>query len=263
MERRQRGLTLTELLVVMGLIAVLISLLIPVVSKARAAARATTCLSNLRQMGTAWTMYTAEYRGCLLPYVWNTPTTPDVAWSGYWPGALDAFNVRGESLLCPSANEPIDVAPRRGYGNAIRAWTGKYSSNGTAIKLNAETYRNGSYGYNRYMTAGGGQGVDGNAVRLTAVQNISDTPLFMDCAYADVEPDNGEEAAPVEPPPDLQGGSVTPGTPEHWKITIARHGVAINVCMADGSVRRTPLAELYMMTWKSSWQKYLLPLPSH
>ena len=42
---------------VIGLIAVLVSLLLPVVGKARSAANAANCISNLRQMGMAWTMY--------------------------------------------------------------------------------------------------------------------------------------------------------------------------------------------------------------
>ena len=53
----RRAFTLTELLVVMGLIAMLLSLLLPVVTKARAASHAAKCLANLREMGNAWTMY--------------------------------------------------------------------------------------------------------------------------------------------------------------------------------------------------------------
>src|SRR5882724_10141884 len=102
MSRRRRAFTLIELLVVMGLISIMISLLLPVVGKARAAARSTACLSNVRQLGVAWEMYTAEYKGRLIDYVWNTPRTPDVAWNGYWLGVAEENQVRGEALLCPS-----------------------------------------------------------------------------------------------------------------------------------------------------------------
>jgi len=57
--RTDRAFTLVELLVVMGLISVLLSLLLPVVGKARAAARSTACLSNVRQLGMALQLYTA------------------------------------------------------------------------------------------------------------------------------------------------------------------------------------------------------------
>lgn len=90
--RRQTGFTLIELLVVIAIIAILASILFPVFGRAREKARTISCLSNLKQLGTALTMYRqdADERGpqdtCLggayqlngdplfklLPYVKNT-----------------------------------------------------------------------------------------------------------------------------------------------------------------------------------------------
>jgi prepilin-type N-terminal cleavage/methylation domain-containing protein/prepilin-type processing-associated H-X9-DG protein len=85
-----RGFTLIELLVVIAIIAILAAILFPVFAKAREAARATQCRSNLKQIGTAFQMYvqdydeifpdrggnggtgTASFRQRLQPYVKNT-----------------------------------------------------------------------------------------------------------------------------------------------------------------------------------------------
>jgi prepilin-type N-terminal cleavage/methylation domain-containing protein/prepilin-type processing-associated H-X9-DG protein len=66
-ERSPRAFTLVELLVVIGIIAVLVALLLPVLSRSRAAANAVKCLSNLRQIGVGLVMYNTEHQGYIVP----------------------------------------------------------------------------------------------------------------------------------------------------------------------------------------------------
>jgi prepilin-type N-terminal cleavage/methylation domain-containing protein/prepilin-type processing-associated H-X9-DG protein len=57
MTRRKRGFTLIELLVVIGIIGILIGLLLPTLSRARAASRRTACAGQMRDLGNAFQMY--------------------------------------------------------------------------------------------------------------------------------------------------------------------------------------------------------------
>lgn len=78
LSKQRRGFTLIELLVVIAIIAILAAILFPVFAKARAKARQTSCLSNLKQIGLALMSYNTDYDG-------NFPDS-HIAASGWWPG---------------------------------------------------------------------------------------------------------------------------------------------------------------------------------
>jgi prepilin-type N-terminal cleavage/methylation domain-containing protein len=114
------GFTLVELLVVIGIIALLIGILLPALSRAREQAKMTACLSNQRQIAMAFLQYANDNRGCLPPYGYmlnnSSNELPDQYW---WQLISKYFSKHGtkagiDFMRCPS--ELVDAQRYSSYG---------------------------------------------------------------------------------------------------------------------------------------------------
>ncbi len=143
MRQPTRGFTLIELLVVIAIIAILAALLFPVFARAREAARATACRSNLKQIGAAIQMYTQDYDenwfaagGCGTTGVNAIQGQSFGAWPdsspmwGYWNASVQPYVKNAQVFRCPSETAPHKWTACDGRS---QAYWGDYAMNAFAF----------------------------------------------------------------------------------------------------------------------------------
>ena len=118
----KKRFTLIELLVVIAIIAILAAMLLPALSAARARARATNCISNLKSNILAMTMYAGDNDGFIYTYNGNSAYVSNgdnwLTWCGilFDKGYLPD---KSPSVSCPSMNSEIKKNGAYGYNNCI------------------------------------------------------------------------------------------------------------------------------------------------
>lgn len=98
----RNAFTLIELLVVISIVAILAAILFPVFARAKTAAKKTASLSNLRQIGVAWKLYTEDNNDTLMR-VRTTDGTTELYWWASWDGVTLRTD---QGLLSPYAPSP-------------------------------------------------------------------------------------------------------------------------------------------------------------
>ncbi|MEQ1823965.1 MAG: prepilin-type N-terminal cleavage/methylation domain-containing protein [Fimbriimonadaceae bacterium] len=108
----KRAFTLIELLVVIAIIAILAAILFPVFAQAKEAAKKTTCLSNMKQMGTAIFLYAGDSEDTLCQTSWESVLTPQSYNPGgiyqiHWTYLMQPYIKNYDMFVCPSDINPV------------------------------------------------------------------------------------------------------------------------------------------------------------
>lgn len=238
----KRAFTLVELLVVIAIIALLMSVLMPALAKARKQAKIVLCQSNLKQMCTAVAMYTDDYDGRFWSG-WGASTT-DNQW---WLNSLQPYYKDYDVRLCPEASKPI---PGNVRGATFYAWTGSGF-------LGSECY--GSFGINGWLEdfPEDFDWLDHTQRWRTAnVKGADSIPMFVDCRWIDGWPEH-YDAPPTYsdmPAPPIEGDYMV-------RFCINRHGGYVDGVFLDCSVRKIGLKELWKLKWNRKFKLNGGPTP--
>ena len=221
--KRYSGFTLFEMLVVLGIVALLASITLGLIGHGRAAAHRAACSSNLRQLGVAVRLYLNDNHNTFFPYVEHT--ADGTLWyfgletaSGGAEGKRNLDREAGPLYPYIKQVGGIEVCPAFDYGNALSKPKFKGASWG--------------YGYNWRL---GGRWSGRNPMNISQLSNAARVIVFGDCAQA-----NDFQAPASSSKPMLEEFYIINET---FKTIHFRHGHTANFLFADGHVESKKMHE--------------------
>lgn len=260
MRNIRRAFSLPELLVVIGIIALLLAILMPAVTMVRKSARSAVCLSNLHQLGSSFLLYLNASHGHSFP-------NPEKIENPVWWEILDAYRGAMRSvILCPEATEPGNV-----LGSADTAWGPErtFSVGAPQWVLRAEVV--GSYGFNGFLyelpadrQAVASKWWLARSIRPQA-SHSAQIPVFADCIMSLGLPEDTDTVPSdlIHPLPWYSGIGPRPKGPRGSMalFCIDRHRLAVNAVFLDGHAERVSLADLWKLRWNAAFKPVNVTVP--
>ncbi|MHC4389459.1 MAG: type II secretion system protein [Planctomycetota bacterium] len=232
----KRAFTLVELLVVIAIIALLMSILMPALARVREQAKTVLGQSNLKQLGSCFSMYTDDNDGYFQQGYRGLPGCGTHNW---WLQAIKPYYSDPHVCLCPMATKFGVVIGRGTHGATFYAW----SARGFLGPLGS-VY--GSYGINGWVENNQCESESENTKRRrwrhAALSGAGNIPLLLDSQWIDGWPQHHDE------PPEYDDLFFQHGSAMS-RFMINRHRGGIQGTFVDYSVRWLGLKELYTLKW--------------
>jgi prepilin-type N-terminal cleavage/methylation domain-containing protein/prepilin-type processing-associated H-X9-DG protein len=243
---RRSGFTLIELLVVIAIIAILAAILFPVFAQARAKARQTTDLNNLKQIGLAYLMYAQDYDENVVPFAVRaeavvTSTLNNRYWFGTsWTAATPPFN--GAPYIndpCPSASCNLYFDVRDGLLTPYIKNAQIFDDpNATHLPPTFTNWRNGQRvpGYAVYQILFPDLRGGGTPTSMASIEESANTVLMVDGAQMNSATAPVTKSIFVNPPFTVSNG--TDNGPNGFSARVhGRHTGVANILWADGHAK--------------------------
>lgn len=235
--RRRSAFTLIELLVVIAIIAILAAILFPVFALAKEAAKKTSSLSNLRQLGTASMIYLSDFDDTIFHVSYQGAagqTTPDNMGAFRWPWLLVPYTKNLQIFRSPSdtkeMNLPICAGGCRDKNNPYYGYLWSlFPSYGFNWFTLAPDYQ-----WNNTLPPSSASSSRSRGISFTALGDPAFTLFLTDSTYGDpANPTNVGMGYMTVNPPALWSGS-PPLTRTSYGFVWPRHNNASNTLFADG-----------------------------
>jgi prepilin-type N-terminal cleavage/methylation domain-containing protein/prepilin-type processing-associated H-X9-DG protein len=190
--KQKSAFTLIELLVVIAIIAILAAILFPVFAQAREKARQTSCLSNLKQMGTGIMMYVQDYDETYPQAYYYLNDNSSAGGYAQWSGLVQPYVKNYTLFVCPS-DKNRGLAPTNFIGDNLGAGVpGGQTSQNALQDIQAPRL---SYVANGAILGRKRRTVDpGNVVGMAAIDKVAGTILLGEMTNT-VQCINGASAA--------------------------------------------------------------------
>ncbi len=269
-KNKAKGFTLVELLVVISIIALLVSILMPALGKAREQAMSVKCKAHLKGLGVALLAHAGDNNHSMIPIIDN---------EDIWIHTLSRYIEAEDAFLCPKAEtqglqdfqQDLNSQYSK-FGSVINSWANVKTNPQSNISQqssnqNDEKVYTSSFGLNGWTQSFSGESQVWNSGdpmfrgklwggSVDSVGGLpTEIPMAMDCVYREAFVDIGDLNDPADQVWKETYDYTTNDALGHInRIAMQRHSDGVNMVFLDGHVDNVKLPNLWELRWHKDYK---------